>query len=141
VGSYWIQHTVLFGSLRSVDRPITVLNLLYLLPVTLLPFVTQLMGAHRSSWWGVALFGGVNLGVILSYSWVWAHAARHLDPTEGSSLARLGRSVAPKLLLFSGVILAGVIVSTVDTRAGVSVFLLVPAIFVYEYLRAPELSR
>ena len=44
VGSYWIQHTVLFGSLRSIDRPIAVLNLLYLLPVTLLPFVTQVMG-------------------------------------------------------------------------------------------------
>jgi len=93
VGSYWIQHTVLFGSLRNIDRPIKVLNLLYLLPVTLLPFVTQVMGAHRTAWWGVALF--------------------------------------------SGVIIAGVVVSTVDTGAGVSVFLLMPAIFVYQYLRAP----
>ena len=137
VGSYWIQHTVLFGSLRSIDRPIKVLNLLYLLPVTLLPFVTQVMGAHRTAWWGVALFGGVNLAVVLIYSWVWAHAARYLDPKEGSSVARLGRSVAPRLALFFGVIIAGVVVSTVDTGAGVSVFLLMPAIFVYHYLRAP----
>ena len=136
VGSYWIQHTVLFGSLRSINRPITLLNLLYLLPVTLLPFVTQVMGAHRTAWWGVALFGGVNLAIIFIYSLVWAHVVRHLGPKEGSSIAHLGRSVAPKLALFSGVILAGVVVSTVDTSAGVSVFLLVPAIFVYSYLRA-----
>ena len=50
VRSYWIQHTVLFGSLRSIDRPITVLNLLYLLPVTLLPFVTQVMGAEEPAY-------------------------------------------------------------------------------------------
>jgi TMEM175 potassium channel family protein len=141
VGSYWIQHTVLFGSLRSIDRPMTVLNLLYLLPVTLLPFVTQVIGAHRNAWWGVALFGGVNLAAIFIYSLAWAHAARHLGPKEGSSIARLGRSVAPKLALFSAVIIEGVVVSTVDIGAGISVFLLMPAIFVYNYLRAPEQSR
>jgi hypothetical protein len=79
----------------------------------------------------------VNLATIFIYSLVWAHAARHLDPKEGSSIARLGRSVAPKLALFSGVIIAGIVVSTVDTGAGISVFLLMPAIFVYYYLRAP----
>ena len=138
VGSYWLQHTVLFGSVRSIDRPMTVLNLLYLLPVTLLPFVTQLMGAHRSSWWGVALFGAVNLAVVLVHSWLWSHAARHLDAAEGYSLERLGQSIRPRLLLFSSVIVAGVVVATVDTSAGVSVFLLLPAIFVYSYLRAPK---
>ena len=137
VGSYWIQHTVLFGSLRNIDRPIKVLNLLYLLPVTLLPFVTQVMGAHRTAWWGVALFGGVNLAAIFIYSLVWAHAARHLGPKESSSIARLGRSVAPKLALFSGGIIAGIVVSPVATGAGISVFLLMPAIFAYYYLRAP----
>lgn len=140
VGSYWLQHTVLFGSLRTIDRPMTVLNLLYLLPVTLLPFVTQVMGAHRSSWWGVALFGAVNLAVVLIYSWMWTRAARHLDPEEGYSLERLGRSIAPRMLLFASVIIAGVVVAAVDTAAGVSVFLLIPAIFVYTYLRTGRSS-
>jgi uncharacterized membrane protein len=114
-----------------------VLNLMYLLPITLLPFVTQIMGAHRTAWLGVALFGAVNLAAVIIYSVAWGHAVRRLSSQEDHSAARLGRSIAPKIMLFAGIILVGVIVATVDTAAGVSVFLLMPAIFLYAYLREP----
>lgn len=136
VGSYWIQHTMLFGSLRSVDRATVVRNLIYLLPVTLLPFATQVMGAHRTAWTGVALFGVVNLGAVLAHSWVWARTAPHAGTENGGQVGSPRRIVTSKLLLFSAVIVAGIVVATVDTGAGVGVFLLLPAIFIYDYLRA-----
>lgn len=40
-------------------------------------------------------------------------------------------------MLFSKVILIGVLVTTVDTGASVSVFLLMPAFFLHSYLRDP----
>ena len=47
VAMYWTQHGMLYAGVRSADRRLVVLNLLFLIPVTLLPFVTQVMGARR----------------------------------------------------------------------------------------------
>jgi len=138
VGSYWIQNTMLFRSLRQIDRPMVVLNLAYLLPITLLPFVTQVMGAHRTEWWGVALFGVVNLAAVIIYAVAWWHAVRSLESKEGRPAAQLGRRVAPKIMLYTVVILVGVVVATVDITAGISVFLLMPATFLYSYLRSAD---
>jgi uncharacterized membrane protein len=129
---------MLFRSLRQIDRPMVVLNLAYLLPITLLPFVTQVMGAHRTEWWGVALFGVVNLAAVIIYAVAWWHAVRSLESKEGRPAAQLGRRVAPKIMLYTVVILVGVVVATVDITAGISVFLLMPATFLYSYLRSAD---
>ncbi len=42
IAMYWTHHSLLYAGLQRVDRRLVVLNLLFLLPVTLLPFVSQI---------------------------------------------------------------------------------------------------
>ncbi|MGB5285207.1 MAG: TMEM175 family protein, partial [Polyangiales bacterium] len=61
IAMYWTHHSLLYAGLQRVDRRLVVLNLLFLLPVTLLPFVSQLVGTRRDDWRPVLLFAGTNL--------------------------------------------------------------------------------
>lgn len=137
IGMYWSQHALLFGSVKHVDRPLVVLNLLVLLPVTLLPFVTQLMGAHRADWRGVAAFAITNLFTALPFAYMWkrvsTRAHLHLSPAT-VSLARRARRRIPYLLAVLGV---AVLLAVVDVRAGTGLLLLLPAIHFYNHVREP----
>lgn len=41
IAMYWFHHSLLFDSLKRMDRQMMLMNLMFLMPVTLLPFVTQ----------------------------------------------------------------------------------------------------
>jgi uncharacterized membrane protein len=43
-GMYWVGHRDLFALIRRTDRGLVLLNILYLLPVCLLPFGASLLG-------------------------------------------------------------------------------------------------
>ena len=47
IGSYWMQHNVMFHFFRNGSRGLTWLNLLFLFEVTLLPFTTKLIGTYK----------------------------------------------------------------------------------------------
>src|SRR5215813_3091868 len=46
IGIIWINHHVIFGQLRRIDRTLQVLNLALLLTVALTPFPTAILGAY-----------------------------------------------------------------------------------------------
>jgi len=138
VGLYWSQHSLLFGSLHKIDRGMTVLNLLFLLPVTLLPFVTELMGVYRDDWRAILVFGAINLWAILSLRWLWRHLAACPEMHKGPVTLALGQRVRRRSLFFSAIIVLGVITSLVDIKAALLMFLLIPAGYFYTHLRAPS---
>ena len=45
-GMYWVWHRDLFAGVRHVDRAVVWLNLLFLLPASLIPFAASLLGAY-----------------------------------------------------------------------------------------------
>jgi uncharacterized membrane protein len=45
-GMYWISHRDLFSLVRRTDRGLVWLNLLFLLPLCLLPFAASLLGRY-----------------------------------------------------------------------------------------------
>ena len=91
VGMYWSQHSLFFAGLTQIDRGIVVLNLLFLLPVTLLPFVTQLMGAKRDDWRVVLVFG------LSIYSRRWCSSACGAGSRRCPKLTRaLKRRCSPR---------------------------------------------
>jgi len=45
-GMYWVWHRDLFAGVRHVDRAAVWLNLLFLLPASLIPFAASLLGAY-----------------------------------------------------------------------------------------------
>jgi len=95
VGVMWIAHHRMFMNIRYVDHGLLVLNTLLLLGVTVVPFPTALLAAHRQDKTAAEIFCATAVAIVLSFNLVWHYARRHppllradLDPDEGRRLDR-----------------------------------------------------
>jgi uncharacterized membrane protein len=71
-GAFWMQHHVLFHYLARATRPLALLNLVFLMFVSLLPFSTSLFAAYGSQ--GIAFYFGNQfvLALLLAAHWTLA---------------------------------------------------------------------
>ena len=135
IAMYWTQHSLLFAGLQRVDRGLVVLNLLFLLPVTLLPFVTQLMGARRDDWRSVLVFAGTNIVAAGLLERQWKHVLALPETHKGPRTSRLARRLLWGSRFFTLVLFAGVLVSLLDVKVGIAVILVMPLLFFINFVR------
>ncbi|MEO8897187.1 MAG: TMEM175 family protein [Candidatus Dormibacter sp.] len=106
IGIIWVNHHVVFGSLRRVDRPLLFLNIGLLRSVVLLPFSTSLFARYlvsggEQSHTAAALFSGSLLFMSLwfdaAYAWIGAHSelrrVGEAPPVSIRSVARFGAGI------------------------------------------------
>lgn len=141
VAMYWSQHSLAFAGLKEIDRGLIVLNLLFLLPVTLLPFVTQLMGAKRHDWRVVLVFGLTNLFVTMILERMWSRIATVPEIHKSPQTAMLAARIRLGFRVYAAVMILGVLVARLDVRVGTFVFILIPIAHFYNYLRDPFRSH
>ncbi len=65
VGMYWVGHRSSFAQVRYIDRNTIWLNLLFLLPVALVPFVSAVLGEYESEPTALHLYGLVLITATL----------------------------------------------------------------------------
>jgi uncharacterized membrane protein len=84
IGNYWLGHHRVFRWIVRVDWQFAWLNLLFLLGITVLPFVTGVLGAYgdvREA--GVFYAGGLTVvGLLWWLLWLYATARRRLVPPD-----------------------------------------------------------
>ena len=108
IGTYWIAHHQTFRYVRSYDRTLLWLNLLFLLSISFIPFPTGLLGEYGERLRFAVIFYAASVGLarlLLALEWVYItkgpiRTAEDLD----QSLARfhLLRSLAiPALFVVS----------------------------------------
>jgi uncharacterized membrane protein len=131
VAMYWSQHILFFSALQSADRPLVVLSLMFLLPVTLLPFVTQLMGSRGSDWRFVLVFALTNLLTVFVLSRMWKHGAEKSELRKGPETLVMARRASIGIRYFVGVTIVGVLTSLVDVSLGIFCFVLMPVAHFY----------
>jgi uncharacterized membrane protein len=103
IGIIWVNHHVLFGSVRRADRPLLFINLGLLMSVVLLPFSTSLFARYLvtggdQSHIAAALFSGslllMALGFNAAYAWIGWHPelrrGENAQPTTVRALVRFG---------------------------------------------------
>jgi uncharacterized membrane protein len=132
---YWSQQSLLLSNLKRADGVLLVLNLLFLFPVTLLPFVTQLMGERRDHWSPVLVFALTNLFAAFVLRAMWKHAVSRPDLAKGPEAATLAERVGLGIRFFVGAMVAGVLVALIDPRAGILCFVLMPIAHFVNYAR------
>jgi uncharacterized membrane protein len=135
VAMYWTQHGILYAGLRSADRRLVVLNLLFLIPVTLLPFVTQVMGARRDDWRVILIFAGTNLVIAWLVGRQWKHVLALPEMHKGPRTKRLAQRLVRSSRFFGVVLVLGVLMSLLDVKAGMLVILFMPVLFFGNYVR------
>jgi uncharacterized membrane protein len=77
LGTYWVVHSAVMRHFRRVDRTLIWLTLVFLLPVTFVPFVAKLKDVYRDSGLAVLLLGSVNILIGASLAALWLHGASH----------------------------------------------------------------
>jgi len=137
VGMYWSQHSFLFGGLRRMDRGLMVLNLFFLLPVTLLPFVTQLMGANHKDWRTVLVFAVTNLCAALLVERLWKQVAVRPEIHKDAETAMVARRIRRGARIFALILISSVLVSLLDVRAGILLVLFMPIAYFFNLTRDP----
>jgi uncharacterized membrane protein len=81
IGIYWLNHHRKFDLIVKSDSGLKWLNLLFLLTICVIPFVTAVI-AQNSGFVGTAIYAGVLMGCGLSLGLMWAYADRKdmIDP-------------------------------------------------------------
>ena len=72
----WIDHHFLFRLIEKADIRFAFLNFVFILFLSPIPFTTALAGRNYDSAFAVALVGGNYFLMNLSFSFMWAYAAR-----------------------------------------------------------------
>jgi uncharacterized membrane protein len=77
-GMYWVAHRDMFTLVRGVDRGLVWLNILFMLPVALVPFAAALLGAYSRDALAIRLYGLLLLLISLMRLWLWSYiGTRH----------------------------------------------------------------
>jgi TMEM175 potassium channel family protein len=113
VGLYWFGHHRNFRYIKRYDNALLWLNLIFLLFITLVPFVTKLLDEYESVPISLQLYAIDQAAAGLSSTLLWVYASRHrrlVDKNLGAKFVRyvtLRGLSAPTIFLVSiGVVFA-----------------------------------
>jgi uncharacterized membrane protein len=73
-GMYWVGHRDLFALIRRTDRGLVWLNILYLLPLCLLPFAAGLLGRYDTEPVALRIYGLLLVVIAVMRVVIWLYA-------------------------------------------------------------------
>jgi uncharacterized membrane protein len=96
-GMYWVAHRDLFALIRRIDRGLVWLNILYLLPLCLLPFAAGMLGRYEQEPVALRIYGLVLVAIAVMRVVIWLYATsrphllwRRLDDRQRRAGLALG---------------------------------------------------
>ena len=128
VGMFWMGHHEQYSYIRRVDGTLMWINMVYLLTIGLIPFVTSLLSDHGTSL-STCLYAGVLVATSLLSTLMWWYASRdpQLMPADVSQSVR--REGLVSTLLTAAVFTLSIVIAIVwsPVAAQLSWLLLIPA--------------
>jgi uncharacterized membrane protein len=110
-GMYWVGHRDLFGLIRRTDRGLVWLNIVYLLPLCLLPFGAGLLGRYDREPAALRIYGLILSAIAVMRTAIWLYATcrpqllwKRLDQRQRR--AGLALTVTPGLIFLLAVLIA-----------------------------------
>jgi uncharacterized membrane protein len=133
IGLYWRSHLYIFGYIRRFDSLLIVLNLLFLLFIAMLPFVTSLLGEYGDLPFPNILYAITiaACGASLTAIWFYAsHRHRLIDPDldQRIILSQRLRTLAAPIMFLASILLASINPAIMQTSWWISAVL---AILIY----------
>lgn len=121
VGMYWVWHRGVFANVRYVDLNLLWLNLLFLLPVSMVPFAASVLGEYTSDPAALHLYGFVLIVATLVRIWIDLYLGGHpglLWASAGRQRRRISTiaAAAPVVVYVAAMLMA-------DIAPGLSLFL------------------
>lgn len=112
VGMYWTEHRATFNQVRYVDHNAIWLNLLFLLPASLIPFASSAIGEYSEEPTALHIYGVVLIAVTLLRLALNSYFVHHPGlmwdtSTKRSRRLTQGTATAPLLIYVVAMLLAG----------------------------------
>jgi uncharacterized membrane protein len=143
VGMYWVGHRGMFAQIRYVDSNVLWLNLLFLLPLSMVPFAASALGEYESNPTALHLYGAVLIAATLMRFVLLSYLQRHPGLSWVSSSKQANRlttfmSVAP-LAVYG----AAMLVASWQPWLSVTLYLSMPLLYfgVIAFLRTDPRTR
>jgi uncharacterized membrane protein len=110
-GMYWVAHRDLFALIRRTDRGLVWLNILYLLPLCLLPFGAGLLGRYEQEPVALRIYGLLLVAIAVMRVVIWLYTTNrpHLlwqRPDDRQRRAGLALAVFPVLVYLAAILVA-----------------------------------
>ena len=129
--TYWVQHAAIMHYYRRGNRAVVWLNLLFLFPVTLLPFFTELKGDYRHEALVTLLFGGLQIFIGLALIALWHYAVSHPHLLTREVEENVQRKVTRRMFISPVIMsLIAIPVSYLSVHLSNLVFLSIPLYYV-----------
>ena len=128
-GMYWVAHRDIFARVRTVNRDLVWLNLLFLLPVALIPFAASVLGEYPDEPIALQFYGAVMIAVsVMRLAMYWYVIHRPALMWEQSFGDRTTQGLALAALPIA-VYLIAIGVAIASPTASVVLFFAVPVIY------------
>jgi len=128
VSAYWMQHTAIFHYVRFGSRPFFWINILFLLPVTLLPFLTDLRATYHDEYVVTFIYAGANIITGLLLLILWRYGTRKGLTVEVAPA--VDRSMQLRILLGVAINLLGAALALIDAHLSSIAFIMLPLLYV-----------
>ena len=128
-GMYWVAHRDLFARVRFVNRDLVWLNLLFLLPASLMPFAASVLGDYPNEPLAIHLYGVVMIVVSVMRLALYGYVIRRprlLWAGEVSSRSWIGYLLVASPIVVYAIAMA---VAGASTFASVVLFFSVPVLY------------
>ena len=111
VGMYWVGHRGMFSQVRYVDHNVIWLNILFLLPVSMVPFAASMLGEYPGSATALHVYGVVLISVTLMRLALDSYLHRHPGLLWGQSSKQANRltnivTAGPLIVYLSAMLVA-----------------------------------
>lgn len=129
VGMYWTWHRSVFSQVRYIDTNVIWLNLIFLLPVAMIPFAASVLGEYSSNSTALHLYGVVLIVVTLFRVVLDWYLRRHpglLWQDLSQEARRLGGLTAAAPILVYGI---AVLIADWAPTASLLLFLTMPLLY------------
>lgn len=134
IGAYWVQHHAIFHFLKNCNRTLLWLNILFMFPLTLMPFLTKLKAVYHEDVVVVPLFGSAFIVSGLILLGIWRYIVAHPALTDHPLDRPVIRSMSQRIMLGPLVSLAAIGVSYIDIDLGTVVFCTLPLFYLSHHL-------
>ena len=126
IGTYWTQHFLIFQVVARADRRFVILNGLFLLSVSFVPFPTGLQVAYRQDELAMILYAASQAGCGFSLLAIWRHATQKNRLIDDRVTIDMVQSMSRVLWITPILSLAAMAISFVSLDLSRLIFLGVP---------------
>lgn len=125
----WAGHRSLFGLIQRTDRALVWLNLLYLLPLSILPFGAALISRYDTDPVALSIYGMVLLAIVLTRLAIWWYATGCAYLLYAPVDRRSRQSAAAIVIARGAAYLFAILIASRAPVASLAIYGLVPVVY------------